>query len=144
MLNINFMNIKEYLDNKEENIFIKSFYYSIIIGVLLILVVVFSSYKKKDLYYENILYVKDNNIILTIPIEELELIVNNNKMIIYDKTYLYKIEDIDTVNNDNLCYQVRIKFNYNDFNYSNVFFEYKILLKEESILRYIVRIIKGE
>ena len=32
----------------------------------------------------------------------------------------------------------------NKFNYTDTLFEYKILLKEESILRYIVRIIIGE
>jgi len=148
-MNISFMNIKSYLDNKEENIFIKSFYYSVIIGVLLILIIVFSSYKKKDLYYENVLYIKDNNIILTIPINELELIVNNKKLIIYENEYFYKILDIELVNKGEMYYQIKINLkgnnlDYNKFNYTDALFEYKILLKEESILRYIVRIIIGE
>lgn len=143
-MNINFLNIKSYLENKEENIFIKAFYYSVFIGVLLILVVVFSSYKKKDLYYENVLYVENNDIILTIPINELELIINNNKIIIYEKQYLYKIDDIVIVNDNSLYYKIKIKLNYDSFNYSNVILDYKILLRKESILSYIVRIIKGE
>ena len=144
-MNVDFVDIKSYIENKEQNIFIKAFIYSLIIGVLLIFVVVFSSYKKKNLYYKNVLYIENEQITLTIPMNELELIMNNNKMIIYNKIYLYKIEDIVLVNDESCYYKVKISFNSNsnNFLYSNAVFEYKILLKEESILRYIVRVIKG-
>ena len=143
-MDVNFSNIKSYLDNKEENIFIKAFYYSVLISVLLIFVVVFSSCQKKDLYYENVFYVENNEITLIIPINELELVLNNSKMIIYNKTYQYQIDDINIVSDNGISYKIKIKFNCNDFEYSDAIFEYKILLKEESILQYIVRIIKGE
>ena len=142
-MNVDFINIKSYLENKEENIYIKMFYYSIIVGVLLIFAIVFSSCKKKNIYYENILYMKDNYVILSIDYNELEPIINKEKVIIIDnKKYNYVIKEINILDS-NLVYQVKIDIKNNKELYENVFYKYKILLKEESLLNYIVRVIKG-
>lgn len=141
VLNNEFINIRTYLENKDENVFTKSFYYSSIVGVLLILVVVFSSCQKKNTYYKDVLYIENNDIILTIKYDKLEHIVSNNEIIIYDKTYTYRIDSISI--NNNMEYKIKILLNYNNL-YNNVFLDYRILLNEESIWNYIVRVLKGE
>lgn len=142
-MNIDFENIKSYLENKEENIYLKMFYYSIIIGVLLILVVIYSSYKKKDVYYENVLYLKNNEVYLLVGYNELEHLTNSKSIIVNDKLYNYSIKDID-LNENSLSYEVKIISGFLDIKYENVFYKYKVLLREESILKYIARIVKGE
>lgn len=142
-MNIDFININTYLENKEENVFIKSFYYSAIIGVLLILVIVISSYKKKNTYYENILYIENNEIVLTVKYNELERIINNKEIIINDKKYTYKINNIG-INNGDMEYKINILLSDQNFLYNNVFTSYRILLNEESFWKYIVRTVKGE
>lgn len=143
-MNVDYVEIKEYLKNKEENIYLRTFVYSVIISVLLILVIVFSSYKKKDLYYEDVLYLKDGMIVLMINYENLEYITSNKQLIINNKKYNYLIKEIDISESNNLYYEVKMVINMNDFKYQNVYYQYKILLKEESILKYIVRVLKGE
>lgn len=143
-MNIDFVDIRSYLENKDEKIYIKVFLYSVIISVLLILVIVYSSCKKKDLFYENVLYVKNDEIILMINYEELEHITKNNQIIINDIKYNYLIKEIELSNSNNLYYEIKIFLNGSDFRYNNIYLKYKILLKEESILKYIVRVLKGE
>ena len=143
IMNVEFINLKAYLEEKEKNIFIKSFWYSITIGVLLILVVLFISYEKKDLYYENILIIENNAVFLNVNYNDWELIKNNKEIIIGDKRYNYHIKNINFVNNGNLYYQIEILINDRFVNIEQGLLEYKIFLREESILKYLVRVVKG-
>ncbi len=143
-MNIEFINLKSYLESRERNIFIDAFWYSVIIGVLLILVVLFSSLKKKDVYYENTLYVENNEVILIVDYEKLELITNNREIIINERSYYYQVKDISILSDNNLYYQIKILIDNYQNNFNNVILKYKILLREENILKYIVSVIKGE
>ena len=142
-MNIEFTKLKDFLQNKDENIYIKAFYYSAIIGILLILVVLYSCCKKKNLYYENTLYIENNEIILTINYDKLEYITDNNKIIINGNVYNYKVIDINIFNNGNIFYQIKISIN-SDIVLNDLILEYKIFLKEERVLEYIVRVLKGD
>lgn len=142
-MKVEFIELKSYLEHKEQNIFIKGFWYSIIISVLLILVILFSSCKKKNLYYENILFVENNAVFLTVNYNDFELINNNHKLIINNELYNYSIKNTSVINNGNLYYQFEISINEQFFDIDNGIFKYKILLQEESILKYLVRIVKG-
>ena len=142
-MNIEFTKLKDFLQNKDENIYIKAFYYSAIIGILLILVVLYSCCKKKNLYYENTLYIENNEIILTINYDKLEYITDNNKIIINGNVYNYKVIDINIFNNGNIFYQIKISIN-SDVILNDIVLEYKIFIKEERVLEYIVRVLKGD
>lgn len=143
-MNVEFNDIKDYLENKEDCIYLEAYWYSIIIGVLLILVVFISSCYKKNLYYKNILMIQNDMIILNIDYEDLGLIIDNNQIIIDDYSYDYQVLDVNILNASNLSCEIRIFINeYINFD-NKVFYQYKILLKEESILEYLVRVVKGE
>ena len=142
-MNIEFTKLKDFLQNKDENIYIKAFYYSAIIGILLILVVLYSCCKKKNLYYENTLYIENNEIILTVNYDKLEYITDNNKIIINGNVYNYKVIDINIFNNGNIFYQIKISIN-SDVILNDIVLEYKIFIKEERVLEYIVRVLKGD
>lgn len=143
-MNIEFTEINDYLENKEENIFIKAYWYSLIVGVLLILVVLIASFYKKNLYYENILLMESNEFVLTISYEDIGLIINNNQIIIGNDSYNYYVREVNILDSSNLTYQIRIFINgYSNYQ-SNIFYNYKILLRKETILEYLVRVLKGE
>lgn len=141
-MNIDYINIKTYLENKNENISLKAFWYSTIVGVLLILVIVFSCYQKKNLYYENILLIDNDKIILKINYQEIDKILANNKIIINGIEYNYRINNIQ-FNQDDYNYKVNIILNVKLL-INNGILDYKIPFDEESILNYIVRVMKGD
>lgn len=141
-MNIDFINLKTYLENKEENVFIKGFCYSVIIGVLLILVIIFSCYQKKDLYYEDILFIDNSQLFFKINYQEIDKVLKNNEIIIHDNKYCYRVRNI-IFDNNSYNYQVSIILDDNLL-IDNGILDYKILIKEESILKYIVRVMKGD
>jgi len=138
-----FIDIKTYLQNKSENIFLKGFWYSIIVSVLLIIIIFISSIMKKDLYYKDVLIIDDYSVYLIVNYTELDLINNNNKIIINEKTYSYYVDNVNLIS-DNLHYQIKILINEPFYKFRYGSYEYKIFLQEESLLSSFVRVMKGE
>lgn len=142
-MNIDFVRINDYLENKDENVLVRGFVYSSIVGVLLILVIVLSSLKKRDVYYENILYYENNNIVLYVNYNELDNILNYCKLKVNNDEYSYYIKDINVIDLNNLKYQVFIGINRHNLR-ENVIYKYQILIKEESVLNYLIKVVRGD
>ena len=140
-MNIETLEIKGYCKN-ENNIEIRIFLYSLVVGSLLVCLIVLMSFLNKDLYYQNTLIINSNQTaMINVLINDLNIIKNNNYLIIDNKKYYYNILDIELVNDINLYYQVNIKLN-SDLLVNSIN-SCKILVNKESIFNYIVRIIKG-
>lgn len=140
-MNIETLEIKGYCKN-ENNIEIRIFLYSLVVGSLLVCLIVLMSFLNKDLYYQNTLIINSHQTaMINVLINDLNIIKNNNYLIIDNKKYYYNILDIELVNDINLYYQVNIKLN-SDLLVNSIN-SCKILVNKESIFNYIVRIIKG-
>ena len=113
-------NIDSYIIlSKCSNSFVKCFIFVSLFIILTFIVLLHCEYKK---YYNTIGQVVNNNnvyqMVTYIPIEKMNIIKNNNKLIIDKKEYYYKIKSIDNnyIINDNYekCLEVLIDLNLND------------------------------
>ncbi len=138
------MNLFECNDLKEKKLYWKTFIYSLISGILLIIIILLLNYLKKDIYYQNDL-VFDNNVAITYVLkEDLKHLVNNHKMIMNNKEYLYKIDEVELINDINSGYLAKIKiYDANCFE-DDINFKYKVLVKKETLFNYLFRIIGGK
>lgn len=103
---------------------------------LLIIILMLTLIKKK-LVYQNMIDIDANKGVLLVEKHYLEKVKNKNKILLNDISYDYNIEKIEEKDN---VYLITISFPYEinlNVNY------YQILLEEESIIKYIIRIIKG-
>ncbi len=138
------MNISEYEEFDDNKLYLKTFIYSFVVGFLLVLCIIGLIYLKKNTYYENKLIVDSNETMTYVLKEDVNKIVNNHELMINQKKYYYKINELELINDVNPGYLVRLKI-YNFDNYvkdSNL--EYKVLVKKESIFNYLLRIIGGK
>lgn len=142
-MNIDFITMDEYLEEKKEMFGNKVFYYSTIVGVLLIMLIVYCTIKNKDSFYENVFFVQNDRIVLLIDYNKLEHLISNNYLIYKEKKYYYSIKEINLIE-ENLIYEVSILLNYNGKFYENVLYKYQIFICRENMLNYFGRIIKGE
>lgn len=137
---MNIVNIKDY---QEENINLKIFLYSTVVGLFIVIILVFLNIMNKNLYYEGELQVIDHKIVLiNVLKEDLNTFINNNKIIINNQEYYYSINNLELYNNYFWYYE--LKLNINKELLINSFHDYKILIKKETFFNYIIRIIKGK
>lgn len=128
-----------YNDNDIKN---KSSIYTLIFILILISMTILLLLMKKNLYYENDLYISDINKTTYILKQDYDYIKNNNYITINNRNYFYKIKEIELINDTTIYYKVYLDIDL-DIPKGSIQ-NYKILVKKESILNYIIRIMKGE
>ena len=128
-----------YNDNDIKN---KSSIYTLIFILILISMTILLLLMKKNLYYENDLYISDINKTTYILKQDYDYIKNNNYITINNRNYFYKIKEIELINDTTIYYKVYLDIDL-DIPKGSIQ-NYKILVKKENILNYIIRIMKGE
>lgn len=120
----------------------KLFIYCSVVGFLLIFLAVIMCLSNKDLYYQNnVFIVNQKQAILYVMPNDLNIIKDNKFLVIDNNKYYYEINKIDLISDKSLYYQINLYMK-NDL-LINSFSSYKILLRKESLLSYMLRIIKG-
>lgn len=128
-------------ENKND-IEVKIFMYSAVVGFLLIILLIVMNKLDKDLYYQNNLIIINNkSTLLNVLPMDLRIIENNNYLMIDNKKYYYNIEKIELINENSVYYQIILDMQ-NDL-LVNSLKSCKILIRKEKMFNYIIRIIKG-
>ena len=139
-------NVNSYIIlNKSTNKLIKLFIITSLFIVLLLVLTLNIKYKKYYYLYGQV----DNNyrLILYYDIKYLEVIKKNNKVVINNNTYNYKILSIDTnytiLNNTNNYIQVVIDINLNsEDKITNNILKLKVLVSNKKLFYYLIDYIK--
>ena len=135
---------QESFNNKEINL--KP--YLIIVSVLLCIILVFMliNNRIKD-YYIGTSKVKEEKLVTVVRNEDLDYLVNNNKIIIERNMFTYEIDKINEITYNNSLYnEVIIKVNEldKDLLIDNNVINYKVITDNISIFEYLFKVIKGE
>lgn len=139
-------NVNSYIIlNKSTNKIIKLFIITSLFIVLLLVLTLNIKYKKYYYLYGQV----DNNyrLILYCDIKYLEVIKKNNKVVINNNTYNYKILSIDTnytiLNNTNNYIQLVIDINLNsEDKITNNILKLKVLVSNKKLFYYLIDYIK--
>ena len=139
-------NVNSYIIlNKNTNKLIKLFIITSLFIVLLLVLTLNIKYKKYYYLYGQV----DNNyrLILYCDIKYLEVIKKNNKVVINNDTYNYKILSIDTnytiLNNTNNYIQLVIDINLNsEDKITNNILKLKVLVSNKKLFYYLIDYIK--
>ncbi len=139
-------NVNSYIIlNKSTNKLIKLFIITSLFIILLLSLTLNIKYKKYYYLYGQV----DNNyrLILYCDIKYLEVIKKNNKVVINNNTYNYKILSIDTnytiLNNTNNYIQVVIDINLNsEDKITNNILKLKVLVSNKKLFYYLIDYIK--
>ena len=139
-------NVNSYIIlNKNTNKIIKLFIITSLFIVLLLVLTLNIKYKKYYYLYGQV----DNNyrLILYCDIKYLEVIKKNNKVVINNNTYNYKILSIDTnytiLNNANNYIQLVIDINLNsEDKITNNILKLKVLVSNKKLFYYLIDYIK--
>lgn len=139
-------NVNSYIIlNKSTNKLIKLFIITSLFIVLLLVLTLNIKYKKYYYLYGQV----DNNyrLILYCDIKYLEVIKKNNKVVINNNTYNYKILSIDTnytiLNNTNNYIQLVIDINLNsEDKITNNILKLKVLVSNKKLFYYLIDYIK--
>lgn len=139
-------NVNSYIIlNKSTNKLIKLFIITSLFIVLLLILTLNIKYKKYYYLYGQV----DNNyrLILYCDIKYLEVIKKNNKVVINNDTYNYKILSIDTnytiLNNTNNYIQLVIDINLNsEDKITNNILKLKVLVSNKKLFYYLIDYIK--
>lgn len=139
-------NVNSYIIlNKSTNKLIKLFIITSLFIILLLVLTLNIKYKKYYYLYGQV----DNNyrLILYCDIKYLEVIKKNNKVVINNNTYNYKILSIDTnytiLNNTNNYIQVVININLNsEDKITNNILKLKVLVSNKKLFYYLIDYIK--
>lgn len=139
-------NVNSYIIlNKNTNKIIKLFIITSLFIVLLLVLTLNIKYKKYYYLYGQV----DNNyrLILYCDIKYLEVIKKNNKVVINNDTYNYKILSIDTnytiLNNTNNYIQLVIDINLNsEDKITNNILKLKVLVSNKKLFYYLIDYIK--
>lgn len=139
-------NVNSYIIlNKNTNKLIKLFIITSLFIILLLVLTLNIKYKKYYYLYGQV----DNNyrLILYCDIKYLEVIKKNNKVVINNNTYNYKILSIDTnytiLNNTNNYIQVVIDINLNsEDKITNNILKLKVLVSNKKLFYYLIDYIK--
>ncbi len=139
-------NVNSYIIlNKNTNKIIKLFIITSLFIVLLLILTLNIKYKKYYYLYGQV----DNNyrLILYCDIKYLEVIKKNNKVVINNDTYNYKILSIDTnytiLNNTNNYIQLVIDINLNsEDKITNNILKLKVLVSNKKLFYYLIDYIK--
>ena len=139
-------NVNSYIIlNKKTNKLIKLFIITSLFIVLLLVLTLNIKYKKYYYLYGQV----DNNyrLILYCDIKYLEVLKKNNKVVINNNTYNYKILSIDTnytiLNNTNNYIQLVIDINLNsEDKITNNILKLKVLVSNKKLFYYLIDYIK--
>ena len=139
-------NVNSYIIlNKSTNKLIKLFIITSLFIILLLVLTLNIKYKKYYYLYGQV----DNNykLILYCDIKYLEVLKKNNKIVINNNTYNYKILSIDTnytiLNNTNNYIQVVIDINLNsEDKITNNILKLKVLVSNKKLFYYLIDYIK--
>lgn len=139
-------NVNSYIIlNKNTNKIIKLFIITSLFIILLLVLTLNIKYKKYYYLYGQV----DNNyrLILYCDIKYLEVIKKNNKVVINNNTYNYKILSIDTnytiLNNTNNYIQLVIDINLNsEDKITNNILKLKVLVSNKKLFYYLIDYIK--
>ncbi len=129
------INIFNDIDRKIFNI---TFKYNIVFLITLLIFTFTLILWKKDYYYENIISFVDNKNALIIVDKKNINMINNKVLWLNNMEIKYYIDKTEEREND---YILSIHFDNEILTKTPV---YKILLKKESLLEYVIRIIKGD
>ena len=130
------INIFNSLDRKVFNIVFK---YNIIFLMILLINTFMLILWKKDYYMENIINFIDNkNALIITNKKDFNMVSKSNKLWLNNGEFMYYIDKVEEREKD---YVLNVHFNNEILTKAPV---YKILLKKESMLEYIIRIIKGD
>jgi hypothetical protein len=120
-------------------------------GGLLVFIItitlIINNFLKFTDYYQVEGMVQDNKLIITMPYNKVNSIINNKYVYIQNEKYKYKIENIkkDIINVGNEFYQelmIKIEFKDRKLIDNNVI-EIKFIIKEMTIFEYIYNLFKG-
>lgn len=131
--------MKSLFDNDYIKINDLAFKYGITSIIILIFFIISIVYLQKSHFYQNaIKFIEKNRGVLLVEKQYINDVKEKNELLLNDISMKYDIEKIEKQDN---MYYVYIKFAFEieriDVN------TYKILLDRESVIKYIVRIIKG-
>lgn len=116
----------------------ESFKYNVLFASLTIVIIFMLLFIKKTCYYQNIIQFKDNkNATIMVSMSDVDIIKNHNTLIFNNLSMKYNIDKIEEMED---VYLFSIHFDIEVSIKSNV---YKILLYEESLFKYVTRIIGG-
>lgn len=116
----------------------ESFKYNVLFASLTIVIIFMLLFIKKPYYYQNIIDFKDNqNATIMVNKSDADIIKNHNTLIFNNLSMKYNIEKIEEMDD---AYLFSIHFDIGVSIKSNI---YKILLYEESLFKYVTRIIGG-
>lgn len=141
-MNVDNIEIVSYDKNSKVSLELKVFLCSLVVGFLLVCLVVVMNLLKKDLYYQNnLIIISNHNVMFNVLKDDLDIIKDNSYLIIDNKKYYYHISSIELVNDINVYYRVNLDLDNNLL--VNSINSFRILIREESLFNYIVRIVRG-
>lgn len=142
------MQISEYQENfYNKTINLKKIILIISIFIFVILSILVANNSFYDYFNGMLIIESDKKISTLVIINDLEKILNNNKIIINNVNYSYSIEKIDDdnfINGDDVFKKVYLKINDSEiFNVENIYLNYSIIIKKNTIFNYIKESIIG-
>lgn len=138
----NIFELDELTKYDDDKIFKKSNNYTSLFVIIIISTMILLIILKKNLYYENDIYVDHNNKISYVLKQDYDYLQNNNFITINNKKYFYRVNLIELINDTTIYYKVYLEIEGLDIPPGSIQ-KYRVLVKKESILNYIVRIMKG-
>ena len=139
-MNIDYVGINEYINSKQDNIFIKTFLYAIIIGLLLVLGVIGMSLIKIDNNYYGEIFNEKDEVFLYVDEAHLLYILQGSKLYINKNHYSYKILELIYEEKDK--YKVCLDIDFKNSYLNNPIIKYKLLISEKSLMTYLKENIK--
>lgn len=122
----------------DRELMVDSFKYNVTIFTILLIIISLSFFIKKKFFYQNTInYVDNKNAILLVDKQNINIVKEYQELIINNLSMNYNIDTIEE--NDNY-YLVKIHF---DIEINSKALLYKIMLQDETLIKYIIRIIKG-
>ena len=79
-MNVDYMNINDFIESKKDNVFIKNCKYSIITGLLLVLCIIFMLLIKIKDSYEGQIYINKDEVYTLIGGDDVDIFIKNNEI----------------------------------------------------------------
>ena len=142
------MQINEYQENfYNKAINLKKILLILLIFIFAILIIIIKNNNFYDYYYGMLIIEDDEKVSTLVNINDLEKILNNNRIIINNLSYSYNIEkvaDDNFINGDDVFKKIYLKINDNkNFNIKNLYLNYSIIVDKNTIFNYVKESIIG-
>lgn len=142
------MQINEYQENfYNKAINLKKILLILLIFIFAILIIIIKNNNFYDYYYGMLIIEDDEKVSTLVNINDLEKILNNNRIIINNLSYSYNIEkvaDDNFINGDDVFKKIYLKINDNkNFNMKNLYLNYSIIVDKNTIFNYVKESIIG-